>query len=319
MSYLPDNAAAADYLELSAAFSKDLRSYSRDLTAVTEIAAETDFSDVDAEIRKGESIAHNAASHLEIRHRTLAQTYPFEFDKYGEEVRFIAEEPSLGQSAYLLSLVLSNLPSVSQFPNDFLVPPTDQEINQFREDFQYFATAAMAAEVAGPAWSFGFPRLDGASFLEKLSQIWATLKDGSVKPRSFAPDAPKNDQIDIFAWREQKDGLPGFLLAAAQVSTGKNWKEKSIRNHVSKVFPRCWFCPPPVTSMVPYHVIPFAPDEKLPRHVLTHGNILHRLRVPYRVSEAAKLNEKGVQIEGFELLLEATDSLMSYVRRVRDA
>lgn len=315
---LHDADVVADYLELSAVFSGDLRSFSRDLTAAAGLAAEEDFEDVDAEIVQRESVAQGAVDCMEMRRRILEQAYPFKLDEDGEEVLFIAEDPDLGQAAYLLSLILSNLPSASQLLNDFPGCPTDQETRDFRRYFQYFATAAMAAEVVGPAWSFGFPReVDRTGFVTKLSQIWDTLKDGRVQPQPFASDAPKDDQVDIFAWREQKDGLPGFLLAAAQVATGKNWKQKSNRDHVSNVFPKRWFCDPPATAMVPYHVIPFAPGKKFRDDVIVCGNILHRLRVPYRVSEAVKLNESGVRIEGFDRLQDATDSLMSYVGRAR--
>ena len=309
----------ADYLELSAIFSGDLRSFSRDLTAAIGLGAEEDFEDVDAEIVERESTAQDAVGRMEMRRRVLGQAYPFELDEDGEEVLFIAEDPDLGQAAYLLSLILSNLPSASQLLNDFSGCPTEQEIRDFRKYFQYFATAAMAAEVVGPAWSFGFPRPDGTGFVEKLSRIWAVLKDGRVQPRQFAPNVPKDDQVDIFAWREQKDELPGFLLAAAQVATGKNWKQKPNRDHVSNVFPKRWFCDPPATAMVPYHVIPFAPGEKFRDDVIVCGNILHRLRVPYRVSEAVELNKQGVHIEGFDRLPDAADSLMSYVGRARVA
>ena len=61
-----------------------------------------------------------------------------------------------------------------------------------------------------------------------------------------------DDRVDVFAWREQRDELPGFLLAAAQVATGGDWKDKSILSHIDHVFPRRWFKRPPVTRMVPY-------------------------------------------------------------------
>lgn len=46
---------------------------------------------------------------------------------------------------------------------------------------------------------------------------------------------------------------------------------------------------------------------------------LHRLCVPRRVSEAVDLEARGVPIEGFSLLPEAADALMSYVETVRAA
>ena len=104
-------------------------------------------------------------------------------------------------------------------------------MRELRRHFQYVATAAIAAEIGGPAWSFGYPRPDGAGFIGKLSEIRAVLKDGSVGADPASPAAPKDDQVDVFAWREQRDGLPGFLLVAAQVATGKDWKDKSIKSH----------------------------------------------------------------------------------------
>lgn len=105
-----------------------------------------------------------------------------------------------------------------------------------REYFQYIATAAIAGEIGGRAWSFGFPRPDRSRFLEKLTEIWSVLKDGDVEPDPSAPTSPKDDGVDVFACQEPKDGLPGFLLVAAQVATGKNWREKSILNQVNDPF-----------------------------------------------------------------------------------
>lgn len=127
-----------------------------------------------------------------------------------------------------------------------------------------------------------------------------------------------DDRVDVFAWREQRDGLPGFLLAAAQVATGGDWKDKSILSHIDHVFPRRWFKRPPATRMVPYHVIPFArPDDEFRDDVLVLGNVLHRLRVPRRVSEAVDLAGSGVPIEAFDRLDEAAAWIASWVERAR--
>lgn len=126
--------------------------------------------------------------------------------------------------------------------------------------------------------------------------------------------------MDVFAWREQRDGLPGFLLVAAQVATGGNWKDKSIKSHIGRVFAARWFDRPPATEMVAYHVIPFArPDDKFRDDVLVLGNVLHRLRVPRRVTEAADLARNGVMIEAIDHLEAAAEWLRSYVERARAA
>lgn len=316
----PNLDLAADYLELMAVFSEHGQSFSEDIIASLETTAEKGFSDVNAEIEAREDIATGAVARMASRKRVLAAAYPFDLDDRGDMIFFTAEQPDLGQTAYLVSLLLSNLSALSPLLNGSVLHPSDPEVRELRQHFQYFATTAIAGEIGGPAWSFGFPRPDGTGFLEKLSEIWTVLKDGRVKANLTAPNSPKDDQVDVFAWREQRDGLPGFLLVAAQVATGKDWKAKSIKSHVDDVFPRRWFDPIPSTKMVAYHVIPFArPDEKFRDDVWVLGNVLHRLRVPCRVAEAADLARSGVAIEAFDHLEAATQWIESYVARKRAA
>ena len=316
----PDLDLAADYLELKAVFSGDGQSFSEDIVDALEIAAEAGFDDVDAEIRNREEVAAGAVARMSSRKRVLSAAYPFDLDDRGDAVFFTAEQPDPGQAAYLVSLLLSNLRALSPLLDGSTMHPSDQEVRELRRYFQYFATAAIAAEVGGSAWSFGFPRPDGTGFIRKLSEIWAVLKDGSVKADPASPTAPKDDQVDVFAWREQRDGLPGFLLAAAQVATGEHWKDKSIKSHIARVFATRWFQRPPVTEMVAYHVIPFArPDDKFRDDVLVLGNVLHRLRVPRRVNEATVLAGNGTMIEAIDQLEVARDWIRSYVERVRAA
>ena len=316
----PDLDLAADYLELKAVLSRDGQCFSEDIVHALELSAEAEFADVNAEIEAREDIAAGAVARMTSRKRALATAYPFDVDDRGDVVFFTAEQPDLGQSAYLVSLLLSNLRALSPLLDGSAMHPSNHEVRELRQHFQYFATAAIAAEIGGPAWSFGFPRPDGTGFISKLSEIWAVLKDGSVKADPAAPAAAKDDQVDVFAWREQRDGLPGFLLAAAQVATGKNWRDKSIKSHIDRVFPGRWFDRSPATEMVAYHVVPFArPDHKFRDDVLVLGNVLHRLRVPRRVSEAADLARNGVMIEAIDQLEAAAEWIKSYMARVRAA
>ena len=280
--------------------------------------ADSEFGDVNYEIEYRENVSAGAVGRMANRRRVLADAYPFDVDRQGNVVSFSFASRDLGQTAYLLSLVLSNLRGLSPLLNDSDVHPSDEEVRELRKYFQYFATAALAAEVGGPAWSFGFPRPDGTGFIEKLSQVWSVVKDGIVTADPAAPVHPKDDQIDVFAWRLPCDGLPGCLLAAAQVATGRNWKDKSIKAHIDDVFPKRWFSRVPVTRMLAYHVIPLArPDDMFRDDVLVLGNILHRLRLPRRVSEATGLAQTGVRIEAFDELEAAVDWIASYIRQAR--
>lgn len=316
----PNLDLAADYLELKAVFSRDCLSFTEDIVDALELAANAPFGDVDAEMKVREEVAAGAVTRMELRKRALVDAYPFEFDRQGSIVLFSGSIPDLGQSAYLVSLLLSNLRTVTPLLDGSQFHPTDAQVRDLRNYFQYFATAAIAAEIGGPAWSFGFPRPDGTDFATKLREIWEILRDGTVGFDPSVPHSPKDGKVDIFAWREQRDRLPGFLLAAAQVSTGRNWKAKSIKDHVDHVFPKRWFSRPPATEMVAYHVIPFArPDVSFRDDVLVVGNLLHRLRVPRRVSEAAGLVQSGVAIEAFDQLSSASGWVRSFVDKARAA
>ena len=318
-SHKHDLDLAADYLELTAFLSRDLQALSQDIVDALDLAADGDFDDLDDEVRTREEIAAGAINRIELRRRILRkESYPFELDATGNVITFAADEPTLGQTAYLVSLILSNLSSITPLIVGAAIYPSDDEIRSLRQHFQYFATAAIAAEVGGPAWSFGHPRPDGTGFITKLTEIWNALKDGSVSPNPSAPSRPQDDQIDVFARREQRDVLPGFLLAAGQVATGKDWKQKSIKAHVSNSFYGRWFNPIPATQLIAYHIIPFArPDDLFRDDVLVLGNVLHRLRLPYRVSEAARMVKKGILIEAFDQLGEAVEWIKGYGNRAR--
>ena len=312
----PNFDLAADYLELTAFFSDEYRSFTKDLINAAEIGAENDYSDVDEEMTDREEIVSGAARRIDGRRDALGDAYPFVLDDSGDVLTYIAQAPSIGQAAYILSLVLSHLKAVSPILDRSAVHPSDTETIELRRYFQYFATAALAAELNGPAWSFGHPRPDKTGFHVKLAEVWGILRDGTLERSVGAPEKPKDDQVDVFAARIHRDGLPGFLLAAAQVATGNDWKDKSLRNHLENVFPARWFSRQPVTRMICYHIVPFArPDHEFSDNCLEFGNILHRLRVPYRVDEAQGLHDRGVAIEAFDQLTAAVEWVKAYATR----
>ena len=234
---------AADFLELAAFFSDEARALTSDLANEASIGAAEDHADLDDEMSRGEEeIVSGAVERIEERRRVLGGAYPFHLDGGGDVLTCDFAEGSLGQAAYVLSLVLSNLQAASPVLGGSDLHPDDGDVRKLREYFQYFATAALAAEIQGDAWSFGFPRPDGSPFLEKLAQIWRGLRDGSVDRQRGAPRRPKDVRVDVFAARRHPDGLPGFLLAAAQVATGKDMREKSLKGRLG-AFRSRWFAP----------------------------------------------------------------------------
>lgn len=303
----------ADFLELTAFFADDCNALVSDIANQATIAAEEDHADLDEAMRKGEEeIVSGTVLQIEGRRTALDTAYPFELDDNGSVLTYVPARPSVGQAAYILSLVLSNLRALSPILDGSGVHPDDGEVPTLRQYFQYFATAALAAEIRGHAWSFGFPRPDGSGFIVKLNEIWQYLGDGRVEAQAGAPAHPKDDQVDVFAARPHPDGLPGFPVAAAQVATGKNAKDKSLRGHLD-AFKGRWFARQPVTDFAPYMIVPFARDrDRFVDDVRVMGNVLHRLRVPRRVAEAEELVAANVTVEGYDRLTEAAQWVVDY-------
>lgn len=307
---------AADFLELSAFFAHDSMVRTSDLANAASLGAAEDHTDVHEEMCSGEEeIVSSAVSRIRPREEALHDAYPFKLDAHGDVLTCKLDAESLGQAAYILSLVLSNLRSVSPVLGSSDLHPDDTEERRLREYFQYFATAALAAEVQGDAWSFGSPRLDQSGFLDKLEEIWMKLRDGRVGPQSGVPQRPKDDQVDVFAARLHPDRLPGFQLAAAQVATGAKWREKSLKGHLS-AFRGRWFRTQPVTDFMAYMIVPFArADDQFVDDVRLMGNVLHRLRVPRLVAEAGRLVEAGANIEGYDRLVNVAEWVADYRSR----
>ena len=307
---------AADFLELSAFFSSEdviLTS-----TLANEISIGAEKSDTEPGVETGqdqEELVSGAVNCVNERQHMLAASYPFRLDKNGEILRFLSVNSSLGQAAYVLCLILSNLESMSDVLTGSDLHPEEKEVAKLRQYFQYFATAALAAEIRGKAWSFGFPRPDGSAFLPKLGEIWSEIRDGHVERQEGAPPQPKDDGLDVIAACFHKDQLPGFLLAVAQVATGKDHKEKSLKTHF-ETFMKRWFRQQPATIPIPYMIVPFAnPHHNFLDYVRVMGNVLHRLRVPIRVAEAECLVKDGMMIEGYELLKGFLEWLECYRNR----
>lgn len=303
----------ADFLELTAFFANDCTALVSDIANQATIAAEADHADLDEAMRKGEEeTASGTVLQIEARRSALDTAYPFELDDDGAILTYAPARPSVGQAAYILSLVLSNLRALSPILDGSGVHPDDGEVRTLRQYFQYFATAALAAEIRGHAWSFGFPRPDSSGFIVKLNEIWQNLGDGRVEAQAGAPARPKDDQVDVFAARPHPDRLPGFPVAAAQVATGKNATDKSLRGHLG-AFKSRWFARQPVTDFAPYMIVPFARDQdSFVDDVRVMGNVLHRLRVPRRVAEAEELVAADVTVEGYDQLAEAAQWVVDY-------
>ena len=146
----PNLDLAADYLELTAFFaSTGTETPVRKLAEAMEIAAERD-DDLDEELPAASRVVDETALRLEERQSALDSSYPFELTGAGDSLALREQEVTEGMAANLLSLILSHLRAVSELLSDS-VEPSEKEVRALRRYFQYFATAALAAEVRGPS------------------------------------------------------------------------------------------------------------------------------------------------------------------------
>ena len=163
----PNLRLAADYLELKSFAAAAKVAYSQDIIDALEVALDEDFPNWSDELTGGKNIeAVEAGCHQAKLNNgaTCCKTRnPFILKDSGASVHFLSEF-TFGRACYLVALLLSNLRTVSPLLARSQHHPTADEVAALRQYFQFFATAAMAAEVVGPAWSFGFPRPDGNRF-----------------------------------------------------------------------------------------------------------------------------------------------------------
>ncbi len=92
-------------------------------------------------------------------------------------------------------------------------------------------TIAAAGYVEGMAVSFGWPRPDDATFLEVLASnlrdVWrwsSCSRTAARGPRAWS----KDDGIDVIAWRQSPDGLPGIASAAKSVGRHERRERRRI-------------------------------------------------------------------------------------------
>jgi len=300
----PNFLLAADLIELTALFATDGRAIVAELSSALEIGQD-EYENLEEMLAKRDRITTETAAELEARARAIGEAYPFQLDSSGATLTF-SDPKNWGQTLYVLSLVLSHLPAErSPVLERADLLPDDAEIIDLRRWFQYCATAAVAAEIGGDGWAFGWPRPDGSAFLDKLKAIWARLQDGDVRdvPMAGSPKKVKDDEIDIIAAKLSCDGAHGFPIILAQVASGNNWLSKPLRGHADHVFYPEWFSNPPASQTLVYHVIPFViAPEHMRRETRRLGHLMHRLRLCARAWEAHQAVKRGadVRIEGVE-------------------
>jgi hypothetical protein len=303
--------ALADWLELRALLSERRISSTGDLSNVFDIADEGgrqpdwvdphtgDVLDEDILDEARTTLYEAAFAELEFRAASLQESYPFRVDSQRMVLHAnFSEQLHVGQVAYTFCLVATAIreKKISDLRR------LDAEILTLPLHFQVCACVAAGGYFGGAVSSFGFPRPEGDGFLPALRRVYERF--GYGEPRATVepglPAATKDGGIDVIAWRDHPDKLPGKLYSLGQTASGLNWTQKSVVADVTP-FHQTWFTNQPAAHYLPALYIPFFAYQDLEeypgdvyaqaraRKVATHermfGVIFDRLRIAYHANQ----------------------------------
>jgi len=196
-----------------------------DLAAATSESLTTDSVEQDGQM---ESLLSDLFFEFERRSTACSLQYPFEIDRRGAIT--CHSKFSSGELTYLYGLFSSECSLSRYLPSDFF---SKDDRTKSPNLLQILGTVAAAGLVNGSAFSFGHPRPKFSAFAEALREVVEKrVQEGGLrnKPLPGSPVNIKDGGIDVIAWRDFPDGLPGKLLLLGQCATGKNnWYAKGVR------------------------------------------------------------------------------------------
>lgn len=93
-----------------------------------------------------------------------------------------------------------------------------------------------------------------------LRQTFTRFGIGTVRTNDDIPDglptSLKDGGIDVIAWRNHPDGMPGKLYLIGQCASGLQWREKSVVEYIRQLH-GSWFTQRPAEYSTPAMFIPF--------------------------------------------------------------
>jgi hypothetical protein len=263
--------AIADWLELQALLDPRRRATSATLANVLDIASdgseerEPVYDYASEEELEGEILEEGRSDlmiavfeELASRRHALAESYPFDVDEDSQVLTSSNTDPTddIGMTVYLFCLLTSSLREGT------LQPPSEATaaLQPVPELFQICSCFAAGGFLRGDVAWFGFPRPDGSGFRDATRAVYERFGVGQVRdhehiPAGF-PQHEKDGGIDIIAWRDHPDRMPGKLYMLGQCASGRNWRAKSVIGDIDS-FHKLWFSFPPATHVFPAMFIPF--------------------------------------------------------------
>lgn len=288
--------ALADWMEMKALLRSDQTApvaILRGLLELDEDSAETPadwLDEVANEILDGEiaeihsdGIVESVFDELEYRERVAGEAYPYVVERTGPTLRLRSTgiRENAGNGVYIFCLIVSQYRERRVTGSISGVSDTD-----LGGMFQVCACLAAGGYLGGEVVSFGFPREERTGFEAALKGAYRRFGAGRVRER-FTPEYQLHHQkdagIDVIAWLDHPDRLPGKLYILGQCASGLNWREKSVTEEM-RSFHDVWFEEKPSTLPIPAMFIPFiAHREFLP---VSGDAFLESVRRQYWLNEA---------------------------------
>lgn len=244
----------------------------------------------------------SVVTEVESRIEALGPAYPFELIP-GNKLR-VQGPPNVGGYMYLFSLLLTHASGRELFDGTWR-PAVD---NHVRHLFQACSSVAAAGELRGSSVSFGWPRISGSRpFLARLREVFELFGEGEVvgQPKPGVTPYIKDGEIDVIAWKPQRDNAPGTHYLLAQVASGDGWEDKPLSSNAITTFYRNWFVTPPASEarrsiFIPHTVLPRTKGDtrrdRMNAIQATFGVIFDRMRLPLLVQEGTELADQHAHL-----------------------
>jgi hypothetical protein len=296
----------ADWLELEALCSPSASASIYTINSDSVLDADVESEEIDEEDLRHEQRISRLTTEVENRQRALGDAYPFALTADGGTLE---RGPGTGVGAivYLFCLLASHGRSGGFLSNTDVITMTDVP-----DLLQACATWSAAGYEQGPGYAVGLDPAPGP-FIAKLATIYAAFGDGTpvgAIPRG-APAQVKDDGIDIIAWKAMPDRRAPADYLMAQVASGRNWREKTVKKAIDR-FHATWFTKTPARTAKPAMMIPFCIDAGVDddedmeqealamqwrRFIAAFGELFYRYLLPVYAARGLKLAAEGTHVD----------------------
>ena len=198
---------------------------------------ENDYSDGVPEEEKIPQIVEEAYHEIERRKEACRDGYPFVIGEHGYTLNVSLKDGNHKHIVYKYLLLATRLN----------MNTNHKHANIDGTHLLEKLASEVAREYLGArAESIVFGTAAGSNFRGKVDDLCKRIKDGDgYHKRSSA--SPKDDKLDIVAWKHFADQLPEKLIAFGQCKTGTNY-EQELTQLQPDVFCSNWLLSPPALT-----------------------------------------------------------------------